>query len=212
MIPCIPCGSADALDVAPGTLDARAGQAAYDAVMTATQLGVGRPGRRHHDRAAAEGGVAPGGPRLSGPHGVAGPRVRRRRLRDDALPGPERGRAFAGRAGRGPRDAAHGAAERVRRIDRRGDSGEGPAGRPIHDAVDAAGRESAERARRRGVARATSLRIGRCAAADRRLLAESARRRGRTVRRRGDCGSSARPSSADWPRVCGWKDRCRPTR
>ena len=40
MIPCIPCGSADALDVAPGTVDARAGQAAYDAVLTAIRLAL----------------------------------------------------------------------------------------------------------------------------------------------------------------------------
>ncbi|MFZ1933729.1 MAG: 4-hydroxythreonine-4-phosphate dehydrogenase PdxA [Thermoguttaceae bacterium] len=40
VIPCIPCGSPDALDVAPGTLDARAGQAAYDAVVTAIRLAL----------------------------------------------------------------------------------------------------------------------------------------------------------------------------
>jgi 4-hydroxythreonine-4-phosphate dehydrogenase len=40
VIPCIPCGSPDALDVAPGTLDARAGQAAYDAVVMAIRLAL----------------------------------------------------------------------------------------------------------------------------------------------------------------------------
>jgi 4-phospho-D-threonate 3-dehydrogenase / 4-phospho-D-erythronate 3-dehydrogenase len=40
VIPCIACGSPDALDVKPGTLDARAGQAAYDAVWAATQLAL----------------------------------------------------------------------------------------------------------------------------------------------------------------------------
>jgi 4-phospho-D-threonate 3-dehydrogenase / 4-phospho-D-erythronate 3-dehydrogenase len=40
VIPCIPCGSADALKVEPGKLDARAGQAAYDAVMKAIELAV----------------------------------------------------------------------------------------------------------------------------------------------------------------------------
>ncbi len=40
VIPCLPCGSADALDVAPGTVDARAGQAAYDAVLTAIRLAL----------------------------------------------------------------------------------------------------------------------------------------------------------------------------
>ena len=40
VIPCIPCGSSDVLDVAPGTLDARAGQAAYDAIMTAIRLAI----------------------------------------------------------------------------------------------------------------------------------------------------------------------------
>jgi 4-phospho-D-threonate 3-dehydrogenase / 4-phospho-D-erythronate 3-dehydrogenase len=40
LIPCIPCGSADAQEVAPGTLDARAGQAAYDAVVAATHLAL----------------------------------------------------------------------------------------------------------------------------------------------------------------------------
>jgi 4-phospho-D-threonate 3-dehydrogenase / 4-phospho-D-erythronate 3-dehydrogenase len=40
VIPCIPCGSPDALKVEPGKLDARAGQAAYDAVMTAIELAL----------------------------------------------------------------------------------------------------------------------------------------------------------------------------
>lgn len=42
VIPCIPCGSSDILDVAPGTLDGRAGQAAYDAIMLATQLALAK--------------------------------------------------------------------------------------------------------------------------------------------------------------------------
>lgn len=40
VIPCIPCGSPDVLEVAPGMLDARAGQAAYEAVMAATRLAL----------------------------------------------------------------------------------------------------------------------------------------------------------------------------
>jgi 4-phospho-D-threonate 3-dehydrogenase / 4-phospho-D-erythronate 3-dehydrogenase len=40
VIPCIACGSPEALEVEPGTLDARAGQAAYDAVRTAIQLAL----------------------------------------------------------------------------------------------------------------------------------------------------------------------------
>lgn len=40
VIPCIACGSAEALDVEPGTLDARAGQAAYDSVMAAIRLAL----------------------------------------------------------------------------------------------------------------------------------------------------------------------------
>jgi 4-hydroxythreonine-4-phosphate dehydrogenase len=40
VIPCIACGSPDVLQVTPGTLDARAGQAAYDAIMTATRLAL----------------------------------------------------------------------------------------------------------------------------------------------------------------------------
>jgi 4-phospho-D-threonate 3-dehydrogenase / 4-phospho-D-erythronate 3-dehydrogenase len=40
VIPCIACGSDDMLTVAPGTLDARAGQAAYDAVITAVRLAL----------------------------------------------------------------------------------------------------------------------------------------------------------------------------
>jgi 4-hydroxythreonine-4-phosphate dehydrogenase len=40
VIPCLACGSPEALDVEPGALDARAGQAAYDAVMMATQLAL----------------------------------------------------------------------------------------------------------------------------------------------------------------------------
>jgi 4-phospho-D-threonate 3-dehydrogenase / 4-phospho-D-erythronate 3-dehydrogenase len=42
VIPCIPCGSDDVLEVAAGTLDARAGQAAYDAVVTAIRLALAR--------------------------------------------------------------------------------------------------------------------------------------------------------------------------
>lgn len=40
VIPCIACGSPEALDVEPGMLDARAGQAAYDAVLAATRLAL----------------------------------------------------------------------------------------------------------------------------------------------------------------------------
>jgi 4-phospho-D-threonate 3-dehydrogenase / 4-phospho-D-erythronate 3-dehydrogenase len=40
VIPCIACGSDDVLAVPPGTLDARAGQAAYDAIITATRLAL----------------------------------------------------------------------------------------------------------------------------------------------------------------------------
>ncbi len=40
VIPCIPCGSDDALEVQPGALDARAGQAAYDAITTAVRLAL----------------------------------------------------------------------------------------------------------------------------------------------------------------------------
>jgi len=40
LIPCIACGSDDVLQVRPGTLDARAGQAAYEAVVTAGRLAL----------------------------------------------------------------------------------------------------------------------------------------------------------------------------
>jgi len=40
VIPCLACGSDDVLDVRPGTLDARAGQAAFDAICTAAQLAL----------------------------------------------------------------------------------------------------------------------------------------------------------------------------
>ncbi len=40
VIPCIACGSDDAAAVQPGKLDARGGQAAYDAVVTATRLAL----------------------------------------------------------------------------------------------------------------------------------------------------------------------------
>ena len=40
VIPCIACGSPDVLAVEPGTLDARAGQMAYDAIMTAARLAL----------------------------------------------------------------------------------------------------------------------------------------------------------------------------
>lgn len=40
VIPCLTCGSDDVLDVEPGTIDARAGQAAYDAVVAAARLAL----------------------------------------------------------------------------------------------------------------------------------------------------------------------------
>ncbi len=40
VIPCLACGLPDALEVTPGTLDARAGQAAYDAVILAARLAL----------------------------------------------------------------------------------------------------------------------------------------------------------------------------
>ncbi|MGA2031162.1 MAG: 4-hydroxythreonine-4-phosphate dehydrogenase PdxA [Thermoguttaceae bacterium] len=42
VIPCLCCGSDDVLAVAPGTLDARAGQAAYEAVVAAARLALDR--------------------------------------------------------------------------------------------------------------------------------------------------------------------------
>ncbi len=41
VIPCVPCGSPDALAVGAGAIDARAGQAAYEAIVLATQLALG---------------------------------------------------------------------------------------------------------------------------------------------------------------------------
>ena len=40
VIPCLSCGSPDAADVPPGAIDARAGQAAYDALLTAADLAL----------------------------------------------------------------------------------------------------------------------------------------------------------------------------
>jgi 4-hydroxythreonine-4-phosphate dehydrogenase len=40
VIPCVPCVSDNALEVAPGTIDARAGQAAYDAVVKAVGMAL----------------------------------------------------------------------------------------------------------------------------------------------------------------------------
>jgi len=40
VIPCLTCGPIDAIDVEPGTIDARSGQAAYDAVVTAARLAL----------------------------------------------------------------------------------------------------------------------------------------------------------------------------
>ena len=40
VVPCLVCGSEDALEAEPGTIDARAGQAAYDAVLTAARLAL----------------------------------------------------------------------------------------------------------------------------------------------------------------------------
>ena len=40
VIPCLPCGADDILNVAPGTIDARAGNAAFQAIVTAAQLAL----------------------------------------------------------------------------------------------------------------------------------------------------------------------------
>ena len=40
VIPCLACGASDVIEVEPGTLDARAGQAAYDAIILATKLAL----------------------------------------------------------------------------------------------------------------------------------------------------------------------------
>lgn len=40
VIPCLACGSDDALEVRPGTIDARAGQAAYEAIVVAARLAL----------------------------------------------------------------------------------------------------------------------------------------------------------------------------
>src|SRR6187402_3113362 len=40
VIPCLKSGSDDALRVAPGTIDARGGQAAYDALLVAARLAL----------------------------------------------------------------------------------------------------------------------------------------------------------------------------
>jgi 4-hydroxythreonine-4-phosphate dehydrogenase len=40
IIPCVACGPEDALDVPPGTIDARSGQAAYEAVVAAARLAL----------------------------------------------------------------------------------------------------------------------------------------------------------------------------
>jgi len=41
VIPCLPCGSDDALSAPPATIDARSGQAAYDAITCAAKLALG---------------------------------------------------------------------------------------------------------------------------------------------------------------------------
>ena len=40
IIPCLKCGSDDVLEITPGTIDARAGQAAHDAVLKAARLAL----------------------------------------------------------------------------------------------------------------------------------------------------------------------------
>ncbi len=52
-IPCLPCGSDEVLSVHPGTLDARAGDAAFEAVVLRHSVGAGGLGRCDRDRAAA---------------------------------------------------------------------------------------------------------------------------------------------------------------
>ena len=77
VIPCLACGSDDVLEISPGRLDARAGQAAYDAVVAAAQLALVWKGRCDHHGAVAEGGLAAGRTCLSRPYGVVGKPLRR---------------------------------------------------------------------------------------------------------------------------------------
>jgi 4-phospho-D-threonate 3-dehydrogenase / 4-phospho-D-erythronate 3-dehydrogenase len=42
VIPCLPCGTDEVLAAMPGEIDARAGQAAYDAVVSAARLALGK--------------------------------------------------------------------------------------------------------------------------------------------------------------------------
>ena len=60
VIPCLACGDDEVLDIKPGKLDARAGQAAYEAVVAAAQLGPGGQGRCDHHRPAAKGSACAG--------------------------------------------------------------------------------------------------------------------------------------------------------
>ena len=112
-IPCLPVGSDEVLDVSPGKLDARAGQAAYEAVVLAARLAlagevdaiVTAPLQRR--RCTPPATTIPATPNcLAELCGVD----------DFAMMlylGPERAAPLAGGPGRGPRDAAHGAAQRA---------------------------------------------------------------------------------------------------
>ena len=123
VIPCIRCGSDDVLEVAPGTIDARSGQAAFDAVVAATRLALAgevdaiTTAPLHKEALHRAGHLYPGHTELLAE--MCG-------TDDFAMMlylGPGEGRV-AGRAGRGSRDAAPGAAQGVRKTDPGGDPGQ----------------------------------------------------------------------------------------
>ena len=189
VIPCLTAVRDDVLDVAPGTIDPRGGQAAYDALLTAAH-GCAMAGASTAITTAPlhKAALWQAGHHYPGPHRAVGRAVRRRRLCHDALPGAGRAYSRAGRAGDRARHAAHGAGRRLRHDRRRGRAGQ-----------DATGGRRDVTAQRHS-------------AADRRLRAQSPRRRGRAVRQRGTNASSRRPSSAARPKGSTRSAPCRPTR
>ena len=183
-----PAGRPTCWPSSPGTLDARAGQAAYDAVLAATRLALDGRSMPITTAPLQKEALHRAGHDYPGHTELLADLCGVDEFAMMLYLGPGRG------AARPP-----GWPWSTSRCTRR-------CGTYLHELTEEAILAKARLADRVHVAADGQ------AAADRRLLAEPARRRRRIVRRRRANDHRGRPSSGEWPRACVWKGRCRPTR
>ncbi len=187
VIPCLACGSDDVLDILPGRLDARAGQAAYDAVVAAAKLALcGKvdaitTAPLQKEALHRAGHAFPGHTELlASLCGVENFAMMLYLGPDDVLHSPA-GLAVV-------HVTLHTALRNVfDELTRRRRAGQGPAGRRFHDSLDGQ------------------------PAADRHLRAQSARAARAACSARKSKRSSGRPSSGERPKGSISPARCPPT-